>query len=74
MTLGYNFNGPLLKRMHLTSTRFYLTGVNLLTFTKYTGWDPEVNTDASSTHKNQGVDFYAAPQIRNISIGLNVGF
>ncbi len=74
VTIGYNFPATLLKRVKLTSARFYITGVNLLTFTKYKGWDPEVNTDYRSSNINQGSDFYSAPQIRNISIGLNIGF
>jgi hypothetical protein len=63
-----------LKRLKLNSAKVYLTGVNLLTFTKYSGWDPEVNTDYRAGNRNQGADFYAAPQVKNVSVGLNVGF
>jgi hypothetical protein len=52
----------------------YATAVNLFTITDYPGWDPEVNTDYRAGNRNQGADFYAAPQIKNISFGLNVGF
>jgi TonB-dependent starch-binding outer membrane protein SusC len=74
ITLGYNFPASLVKRAKLSSIRFYLTAVNLLTFTKYEGWDPEVNTDYRAGNRNQGADFYAAPQIKNYSVGLNIGF
>lgn len=74
LTVAYNLNSALLKRLKLNSARLYLTGVNLLTFTKYSGWDPEVNTDYRAGNRNQGSDFYAAPQVKNISLGLNVGF
>ncbi len=74
ITLGYNIPASLLKRAKLTSVRFYVTAVNLLTFTKYKGWDPEVNTDYRAGNRNQGSDFYSAPQIKNMSIGLNLGF
>lgn len=74
LTLGYNFSPDAVKNIGLSSIRVYVTGVNLLTFTDYTGWDPEVNTDYRSGNRNQGGDFYSAPQIRNISVGLNVGF
>ena len=74
ITVTYNLPDALLKRAKLSSAKVYLTGVNLLTFTKYTGWDPEVNTDYRASNRNQGSDFYAAPQIKNYSIGVNLGF
>ncbi len=74
ITLGYNFPASFVKNLRLHSARFYVTGVNILTFTKYTGWDPEVNTDYRSGNRNQGSDFYSAPQIKNMSVGLNIGF
>jgi len=74
VTIGYNLPSSILRKLKLASTRFYVTGVNLATFTDYPGWDPEVNTDYRSGNRNQGSDFYAAPQIKNISVGLNVGF
>jgi hypothetical protein len=74
LTLGYNIPAKFLLHAKLSSARLYVTGVNLLTFTKYKGWDPEVNTDYRAGNRNQGSDFYAAPQIRNVSFGLNVGF
>ena len=74
VTLAYNIPASALPNLHLTSAKFYITGVNLLTFTKYKGWDPEVNTDYRAGNRNQGSDFYSAPQIRNISVGLNLGF
>jgi hypothetical protein len=48
--------------------------VNLATFTKYTGWDPEVNTDYRAGNVNQGSDFYAAPQIKSWVFGITIGF
>ena len=74
LTIGYNIPAKFLQRAKLSSARLYVTGVNLLTFTKYEGWDPEVNTDYRAGNRNQGGDFYAAPQIKNVSFGLNVGF
>lgn len=73
ITLAYNLPAPLLQRLKVRSLRLYVTGVNLLTFTDYPGWDPEVNTDYRASNRNQGSDFYAAPQIKNISVGLNLG-
>lgn len=74
LTVAYTFPNKLVKKLGLSSARFYVTGVNLFTWTKYTGWDPEVNTDFRATNINQGGDFYAAPQIRSYTFGLNIGF
>lgn len=45
VTLAYNFPKSWLDKVKLNSVRMYITGQNLLVFTKYPGWDPEfVNT------------------------------
>lgn len=76
VTLGYTLPQDLLSRMQLRSVRVYMTGLNLLTFTDYEGWDPEVNTDLYdlSNNLNIGNDFYSAPQARTISFGVKIGF
>jgi TonB-linked SusC/RagA family outer membrane protein len=74
VTLAYNIPAAVTSKLKLRSARFYITGVNLFTFTNYTGWDPEVNTDYRAGNRNQGSDFYAAPQIKSLTFGLNVGF
>ena len=78
LTLGYNLPSTLVKKGYLQSARFYVQALNLVTFTKYKGWDPEVNTDylAPNTTQgniNQGIDFYTAPQPRTITFGVNIG-
>lgn len=78
-TLGYNIPADLLQNIGLRSLRVYVSGLNLLTFTDYEGWDPEVNftgTNRTTTNANviQGVDFYTAPQDRTVTFGVNVGF
>ncbi|NVM63418.1 TonB-linked SusC/RagA family outer membrane protein [Mucilaginibacter sp. SG538B] len=42
--LGYNFNKSQLKFIHLNSARIYLNGLNLLTFSSFKLWDPEMGT------------------------------
>ncbi|PWN07975.1 SusC/RagA family TonB-linked outer membrane protein [Rhodohalobacter mucosus] len=76
VVLGYTLPQSVLNRMNLRRVRFYVTGLNLLTFTDYEGWDPEVNTDLydQSDNLNIGNDFYSAPQARTISFGVNIGF
>ncbi|MEJ0030086.1 MAG: hypothetical protein WDO15_06815 [Bacteroidota bacterium] len=75
VTLGYNFPASILSRLKMSQLRVYATGQNLFTFTKYPGWDPEVNADyrANGSNLNQGNDFYSAPQIKSIMFGINVG-
>jgi TonB-dependent starch-binding outer membrane protein SusC len=75
VVLGYTLPQSALDRMGLRRVRLYMSGVNLLTFTNYTGWDPEVNTDLydQSNNLNIGNDFYTAPQARTISFGVNIG-
>jgi len=74
VTLAYNFSTALLSRLKMSTAKLFVTGVNLATFTDYTGWDPEVNTDYRSGNRNQGSDFYAAPQIKSVTFGINLGF
>ena len=73
LSLGYNLPAKMLNKIKLSKLRIFGTAQNLATFTKYDGWDPEVNADYQSTNINQGVDFYSAPQPRVISFGINIG-
>jgi hypothetical protein len=74
VTLAYNLPIDLVSKLSLTSVRVYATGQNLLTITDYKGWDPEVNSDAFATNVDFGNDFYAAPQPKNFTVGVKVGF
>jgi TonB-linked SusC/RagA family outer membrane protein len=79
LQFAYNFPKKLITKAKLETARLYIVGQNLLTFTSYKGWDPEVNSDYlgnSTTNANvfQGVDFYSAPQLRTITVGLSLGF
>lgn len=81
ITLSYSFSPDLLKSIHATRMSIYVTGQNLLTFTKYTGFDPEVNAFAATTINPPsvdssvlGVDYGTYPQARTITFGLNLEF
>ncbi|MBU1011916.1 MAG: TonB-dependent receptor [Bacteroidetes bacterium] len=79
VTFGYNLPKSITSKLKLDRVRLYVTGVNLLTITNYTGWDPEVNyTGTGRTTQTfniaQGNDFYTVPQARTITFGVNVGF
>jgi TonB-linked SusC/RagA family outer membrane protein len=50
------------------------TGRNLLTFTKYTGADPEVSSGQANSSFDRGVDHSTIPNIKSYQVGLNVSF
>lgn len=73
ITFGYTLeNKAFLRKLGLTKLRAYFTGNNLYTFTKYTGFDPEVSTMRSPL--TPGVDFGAYPLSRTFLFGLNLTF
>ena len=75
VTLGYNLPASIAKRGAMQTVRFYLTARNLATFTKYTGYDPEVNTYGLGTANYLlGHDFYTPPLDRTYLLGVNIGF
>lgn len=66
VTVSYNFDKELLKRTNLfTGIRFYVQGQNLLTWTKWRGFDPE--SSLSST-------FFEFPTPRTYTLGFDVNF
>ncbi|KUG07455.1 SusC/RagA family TonB-linked outer membrane protein [Solirubrum puertoriconensis] len=71
VTLGYTLPKTLTSRAKLSSLRFYVTANNLYTFTKYSGYDPEVNTRRSSP-LTPGVDYAAYPRSRAFLLGVNL--
>ncbi|MCW5912303.1 MAG: TonB-dependent receptor [Cyclobacteriaceae bacterium] len=71
LSIGYSLPPKLIQKWMIDQARVYMTATNLWTFTKYTGSDPEVSTlDGSTTA--QGIDFFTLPQVRTISVGLNI--
>jgi hypothetical protein len=80
ITLAYRFNPKLLERLGMSQASIYVSGQNLITITKYTGFDPEVssyggyNDDNTSDNRNisLGVDYGAYPQMKVFLVGLNV--
>lgn len=74
ISIGYNFTDAWLKKMKITNARFYVSGQNLLTFTKYRGYDPEVGRNSLTDLFSVGVDIAAYPQSKLISAGFNLTF
>lgn len=73
LRLGYRLPSSLVNKIGLSSLGIYVSGQNLLTFTKYSGFDPEVSTFTTS-NTAPGTDFLTFPQARVMLVGLNVGF
>lgn len=72
VTLGYTFPRKMIRRWGLSKLRVYFTGSNLLTWTPYTGYDPEVSTMRSGL--TPGVDYGSYPRSRSFIFGMNVAF
>ncbi len=68
VSIGYTFTNV---GSALQSVRIYASGNNLLTFTSYTGFDPEVNAFGSNP-SSRGVDAGGYPQSREFTFGINV--
>jgi TonB-linked SusC/RagA family outer membrane protein len=77
-TLGYTLREGTVQKMKLTKVRVYASVQNLFLSTRYTGYDPEVDTFNSSYGSNssfsQNMDFFAYPRPRTWNLGLSVGF
>jgi hypothetical protein len=71
--LGYNLPQNLIKRAKLNNLRLYVSAQNLLKFSKYSGFDPEVSKFGSSALR-PAFDYSVYPYARTITFGLNVSF
>jgi TonB-linked SusC/RagA family outer membrane protein len=58
----------------VNSFRIYASAQNILTFTKYTGYDPEVGNRVPTSTLNNGIDYAIYPQPKSYQIGINVNF
>ena len=74
VTLGYNLPQQYLGRLKLSSLRIYASIDNFLTFTKYSGYDPEVSFSDSPGAANYGVDFGLQPVLRTYLVGVSFKF
>ncbi|MFA9191805.1 TonB-dependent receptor [Flavobacterium sp. FZUC8N2.13] len=75
-TLGYNFNPKSIGLDNvMDNIRLSVTGQNLFVITKYSGYDPEINTGTSVGEiQSFGIDYFSYPRSRTILLGLNVAF
>ncbi|WP_373513857.1 SusC/RagA family TonB-linked outer membrane protein [Persicitalea sp.] len=76
-SLGYTLPVKLISKIAMKSARLYVTGQNLLTFSRYSGFDPETVNTSSNANGNAiqyGLDLGYYPIARSVIIGINVGF
>ena len=73
VTLGYTLPEDLTQKAHIRRARVYVTGTNLFCLTKYSGYDPEVDT-RRATPLTPGVDYSAYPKSIGFVAGLNLTF
>lgn len=62
--VGYNIPKNAVRKMRLNGFRFYVRGTNLLTFSKFKLWDPEIDSTEGSRY----------PLVKSLSVGLSVNF
>ena len=75
ITLGYTFPKTVLQKVKIDNVRVYMNIQNLYTFTKYTGFDPEVGASTQdSSGLTFGVDNGRYPSPMTCSFGLNITF
>ncbi|MDO9154773.1 MAG: TonB-dependent receptor [Paludibacter sp.] len=74
LQIGYTIPQVITKKIFMSSLRVYVTGQNLLTFTKYTGTDPEIGQISSSNTLSRGVDIGTYPQAKTFTAGINITF
>jgi hypothetical protein len=73
LTVGYTLPKRLTTKFYIQKLRLYATGYNLFILTKYTGYDPEVDT-RRTTPATPGVDYSAYPKSRSYNVGVNITF
>jgi TonB-linked SusC/RagA family outer membrane protein len=78
-TLGYDLPKSICNKLKAQKLYVYVTGENLLTFTKYSGFDPEVSiygrgSDNALKNIAPGVDYGVYPQSRTFLFGINLTF
>lgn len=77
LTFGYTLPKELTQKVRVENARLYGSIYNVFTLTKYSGLDPEVNTNTSQNHSiypTVGLDWGTYPRARSFVFGVNVSF
>ena len=73
VTLGYTLPKTLTRKLTIERLRVYVQAENLVTWTKYWGFDPEIASGPDGI-KSLGIDRGVYPQARTFTVGVNVSF
>jgi TonB-linked SusC/RagA family outer membrane protein len=71
IAFGYTLPKDFIQKVGLSNLRFYLSVQNAFTFTKYTGFDPEISSNGN-TNGSPSIDRNSAPMARTFTFGLNL--
>jgi hypothetical protein len=74
VTLRYNLSNSLAKKLQIKNASVYLTAENLVTFTKYTGQDPEVSNRGTTGPFSVLTDNSTTPPVLSFTLGLTASF
>ena len=80
IAVGYNLPSEVIEKFGMDGLRLSVSAQNLLTFTNYSGLDPEVNyfgasgDNSTSANTVQGFDFGNYPTVKSVNFSLNVKF
>lgn len=74
ISLGYTFPRQWTNKIHIQTAKLYVNLQNVYTFTKYTGYDPEVGISYSNGVQLNGIDYGRYPSPRVYTFGLNLTF
>ena len=73
LSLAYNFPSDLMKKGHMTACKLYFNAQNVFTFTKYSGYDPEIGSYNQQAGM-QNIDMGRYPSPRTFTFGVNLTF
>lgn len=73
ITLGYSLSASLLEKIKFNRIRLYISAQNLLTFTPYSGIDPDISHFGQS-NLTPGVDLGGYPKAKVYAVGIDLGF
>jgi TonB-linked SusC/RagA family outer membrane protein len=72
LQIGYNFSKVLLSKINIRTLKVYISGENLITWTKYSGYDPEVSRFGQD-NLSQGFDYGSYPAAKIFLAGISLG-
>jgi TonB-dependent starch-binding outer membrane protein SusC len=77
ISIGYTIGGNSLQSLTkgvVKNFRVYVSAQNILTFTNYSGYDPEVGNRTPNNSLTNGIDYFSYPQPKSFQIGIQAGF